>query len=171
MAPCIAFNGVAETVDAGTGKPVRPCIVSVQVSKKELEQLNLSAVDPKACFRKLKGIGSAQLHALAPVPPIIRFNKDDVRFVDGKEVLDGVAEGQNIACMPWEDFEHLIRDLFEREFAAGDADVRITRASRDGGVDAVIFDPIRFEAGSSWSKPSDTRIPWGSPPCEICTER
>lgn len=143
----IAFNGVVETIDGATGRPIRPCIISVQASKVEFQELNLAAVDPKACFRKLRGVGSPQLHALAPVPPLIRFSKDDVRFVDGRAVMEDVTEGQNIACMPWEDFEHLIRDLFEREFAHEGTDVRITRTSRDGGVDAVIFDPDPLRGG------------------------
>lgn len=143
----IAFNGVVETIDGATGNAIRPCIISVQAGRAEFEQINLSAVDPRACFRKLKGIGSAQLHALAPVPPLVRFTKNDDRFVEGRAVLEQVDEGQNIACMPWEDFEHLIRDLFEREFSNQDADVRITRASRDGGVDAVIFDPDPIRGG------------------------
>ncbi len=141
----VAFNGVVETVDPATGKDIRPCIVSVQASRAEFSDISLATADPKACFRKLKGVGSAQLHALSPIPPVIRFQTDDVRFVDGRNVIDGVNEGSNLAAMAWEDFEHLIRDMFEREFASGGAEVRITQASRDGGVDAVIFDrdPIR----------------------------
>jgi restriction system protein len=143
----VAFNGMVEAIDPATGKPVRPCIVSVQAAKAEFAQLNLGAVEPKACFRKLKGVGSAQLHALAAVPPVVRFTKGDVRFVDGRAVLDGVKDGQNIACMDWSDFEHLVRDLFEREFASGEAEVKVTRSSRDGGVDAVIFDPDPIRGG------------------------
>jgi restriction system protein len=60
-------------------------------------------------------------------------------------VLDGINIEQNLATMDWEDFEHLCRELFEREFADTGAEVRVTRASRDQGVDAVVFDthPIR----------------------------
>jgi restriction system protein len=49
--------------------------------------------------------------------------------------------------MGWEDFEHLIRELFEREFASEGAEVRVTRASRDAGVDAVVFDPDPIRGG------------------------
>jgi restriction system protein len=143
----VAINGIVEAVDPATGLDIRPCIVSVQASKPEFAQLKLAAIDPKACFRKLRGVGSAQLHALAPVQPLLRFARDDVRFVDGRAVLDGVQDGQNIACMDWNDFEHLIRDLFEREFSGPDAEVKLTRASRDGGVDAVIFDPDPIRGG------------------------
>jgi len=46
-----------------------------------------------------------------------------------------------------EDFEHLIRELFEAEFAERDAVVKITQASRDRGVDAVVFDPDPIRGG------------------------
>jgi restriction system protein len=49
--------------------------------------------------------------------------------------------------MDWEDFEHLIRQLFERKFADKGADVRVTQSSRDRGVDAVIFDPDPLTGG------------------------
>lgn len=47
--------------------------------------------------------------------------------------------------MGWEDFEHLIREVFEKEFSSSGGEVRVTQASRDGGVDAIAFDadPIR----------------------------
>ena len=49
--------------------------------------------------------------------------------------------------MDWEDFEHLIRQLFEEEFAVDGGEVKVTRASRDGGVDAVAFDPDPLRGG------------------------
>ena len=52
-----------------------------------------------------------------------------------------------MAAMDWEDFEHLIRELFEKEFSQPDAEVKVTQASRDGGVDAVVFDPDPLRGG------------------------
>ncbi len=49
--------------------------------------------------------------------------------------------------MPWEDFEHLIREIFAKEFSAGAGEVKITQASRDGGVDAIAFDPDPIRGG------------------------
>ena len=50
--------------------------------------------------------------------------------------------------MDWDDFEHLVRQLFEREFAASvGAEVKVTRASRDYGVDAIVFDPDPIRGG------------------------
>ncbi len=49
--------------------------------------------------------------------------------------------------MDWEDFEHLIRELFEKEFKATGGEVKVTQASRDGGVDAIAFDPDPIRGG------------------------
>jgi restriction system protein len=62
-------------------------------------------------------------------------------------VMSGVEERTNLASMPWEDFEHLIRQLFETEFSENKTEVKVTRASADGGVDAVIFDPDPIHGG------------------------
>jgi Restriction endonuclease len=79
---------------------------------------------------------------IVPIEPQIRLDKKDDRFVEGKEVLEGMAQGQNLATMDWQDFEHLIRELLAKEFGRKEgSEVLIIRASRDRGVDAVIFDP------------------------------
>lgn len=49
--------------------------------------------------------------------------------------------------MDWEDFEHLIREIFEKEFSSNGGEVKVTQASRDGGVDAVAFDPDPIRGG------------------------
>jgi len=143
----VVFNGFVESTDKATGKQINPCILSIQVSREEFVGLNLEMVDPKECFRKLKGIASSQLFTLTPVAPVLRIEKDDRRFVEGKFVVEGVLEGDNLAAMDWEDFEHLIREIFEKEFAASGGEVKVTRASRDGGVDAVVFDPDPIKGG------------------------
>jgi restriction system protein len=49
--------------------------------------------------------------------------------------------------MGWEDFEHLIREVFEKEFSQSGGEVKVTQASRDGGVDAIAFDPDPIRGG------------------------
>jgi restriction system protein len=143
----VVFNGFVDTIDKGTGKAIRPCIASVRAERAEFAEFDLSAVDPKACFRRLKGLGSAQLNAFAPIAPIMQMKTDDVRLIEGRHVIEGVNAGMNLAAMDWEDFEHLVRDLFEREFGTHGAEVRVTRASHDGGVDAIVFDPDPIRGG------------------------
>ncbi|MCA1812602.1 MAG: restriction endonuclease, partial [Halobacteriales archaeon] len=143
----IVFNGFVDTVDKGTGKSIRPCIVSLQASREPFLAINLGSIEPKACFRSLKGVAAAKLHAVAPVPPILTIDRTDRRFIEARQVLDGVHEGDNLGAMGWEDFEHLIREVFEKEFSANGGEVKITQASRDGGVDAVAFDPDPIRGG------------------------
>lgn len=143
----IVFNGWVNSIDKATGKEVNGCILSIHATKAEFMDLNLANVDPKACFKKLKGVSAANLIALQPVRPILQLNRDDRRFVQAHDVADGLDSSSNLAAMDWEDFEHLIRELFEKEFSADGSEVKITQASRDGGVDAIVFDPDPIHGG------------------------
>jgi restriction system protein len=144
---CIVFNGYINSVDLATGQEMTACILSLQTNKEEFKQINLGNIDPKACFKKLKGVSSSKLHSLAPVAPILKIERTDHRFVTSYAVADAIQDSDNLAAMDWEDFEHLIRELFEREFLTSGGEVRVTRVSRDGGVDAVVFDPDPLRGG------------------------
>jgi restriction system protein len=113
--------------------------MSLQVNRAEFMEINLHAVEPKACFKKLKGVGSSQLYSITPVAPIMQMDREDRRFAASYAVVETIDAGTNVAAMDWEDFEHLIREIFEREFSAGGGEVKVTRASRDGGVDGRRF--------------------------------
>ena len=49
--------------------------------------------------------------------------------------------------MDWEDFEHLVAQLMALQFSREGTDINVTQASRDKGVDAIIFDPDPFVGG------------------------
>ncbi len=143
----IVFNGFVESIDPATGKTIVACIVSLQTKRDEFMEINLANVDPKACFKKLKGVGSSQLYGIIPIAPILNMNREDKRFISSYDVAHELDESINIAAMDWEDFEHLIRELFEKEFSQYGGEVKITQASRDRGVDAVAFDPDPIRGG------------------------
>ena len=143
----VVVNGWVTSLDASTGHDVTACISSLSARRSEWQTIDLTRVDPKECFRGLKGIGSTQLRNLTPVPPIMRIDTSDPRFVESREVLDGMDSAQNLAAMDWADFEHLIRELFAKEFDVAGGKVEVTQASRDGGVDAVAFDPDPIRGG------------------------
>lgn len=143
----IAINGIVCSIDRSTGMDVVACILSLRVHQDDFMSINLAQVDLKQCFKTLKGVGSSKLHGLAPVPPIMTLSRDDRRFVSGYDVANTLDESVNLAAMHWEDFEHLIRELFEKEFSSTGGEVRITQASRDAGVDAIAFDPDPIRGG------------------------
>lgn len=78
---------------------------------------------------------------------IITVSREDSRFIDAYEVADQLDDSVNLAAIDWKDFENLIREIFEKEFSSNGGEVKITQASRDGGVDAVAFDPDPIRGG------------------------
>ena len=143
----IAFNGVVDFVDGATGKQSRVTILSAIFEKEAFEALNLEAVDPKACFKSFKGVAASSLIGLAPVNPVIAMDKEDSRFVESQDADLEDIESKNLASMDWEEFEHLVRAIFEKEFAVAGGEVKVTQASSDGGVDAIAFDPDPIRGG------------------------
>jgi len=143
----VVLNGWVTATDRSTGQEATVCVLSLHTTKPAFLAINLARVDPKACFKSLKGVGSSKLFSLTPVAPLMQINKEDRRFVQAHGVADDLDEGYNLATMPWEDFEHLTREIFEKEFAQHGGEVKVTQASRDGGVDAVAFDPDPIRGG------------------------
>jgi restriction system protein len=143
----IVFNGWVKSIDKATGKEIMPCVLTVQTTRSDFVQLNLERVEPKLCFKALRGIANPKLHTITPVAPIMKIQREDRRFVASYAVAASLDDATNIAAMDWEDFEHLVRELFEKEFAQAGGEVRVTRASRDWGVDAVVFDPDPIRGG------------------------
>lgn len=143
----VSFNGWVEAVNRATGKRENNCILSIQVKKEEFLEINLSHVDSKTCFKNLKGVGSSKLSGLTPIRPIMQINRTDKRFTNHYEVANSIDSSTNLASMDWEDFEHLIREVFAKEFSSNGGEVKVTQASRDGGVDAIAFDPDPIRGG------------------------
>ena len=143
----VVFNGWVDYIDGATGQARQAYIVSVHAPKPQITELNIAHVNPFECFRSLKGLAAARISAYTPVAPLLTFDKKDDRLVEGRKIIEGLSAGDNLAAMDWDDFEHLIRELFEKVFSAPGVDVRITRASRDRGVDAIIYDPDSIRGG------------------------
>lgn len=141
------LNGWVDYVDRASGMDERSCILSVAVNRADIDRIDFERVDPKECFRSLKGVAASKLIGLAPVAPLERPRIADSRFVESQEVASTVNAGVNLAAMDWKDFEHLVRQVFENEFSSPGSEVRVTQASRDGGVDAIVFDPDPIKGG------------------------
>jgi restriction system protein len=143
----ILFNGMVETIDPATGLERRSCILSVLAKRDEFCRIDLARVDPKACFKALKGVSAASLVALTAVPPVVEMDREDRRFIDAREIGAGLERGTNLASISWDDFEHLVREVFEKEFSNRGGEVKVTQSSSDGGVDAIAFDPDPISGG------------------------
>lgn len=131
------------------GKRMNEIIGSLAATRSEFEGINVAKVDPKLCFRSLKGVAAPSFHDLSAIRPLLTFDRDDKRIVEGREVVDQLVTHTNLAAMDWEDFEHIVRELFAKMFSdrSETAEVHVTRASRDYGVDALIHDPDPIHGG------------------------
>lgn len=133
----IVFNGYVESIDKGTGRPIRACLITVRTSRDTFVQLNLSKVDPLACLNVLNASVSKSPTELAPVRPVLEFSMVDPRFIEETDVLSGLDQRPNLMDLSPLEFESLITNLFQKM----GLETRLTQASRDGGVDCVAFDP------------------------------
>jgi restriction system protein len=143
----LVLNGWVKFDDPRTGTNTKAYTASVMVEKEQIASLNLSKIDPLAAFDSLHGKSAGKLIEIIPIEPSLSLNRKDSRFVDAKAVLNTLGKSTNLAAMDWQEFEHLIRELFEKEFAGRGAEVKITQASRDRGVDAIAFDPDPIHGG------------------------
>lgn len=144
----IFFQGWLKYMDRSVGKEVEPTVMTLQVSREVAASIDFSQIDPVECFNKrLKGICATKTKNIVPVQPLIVFDKNDTRFVPGYDVISSVSTETNLATMDWQAFENLVRDLFEKKYAGVDQEVKITRSSRDKGVDAILFDPDPIKGG------------------------
>jgi restriction system protein len=143
----VVVNGWVTALDRATGNETTSCVISVSANRGPFEKINLARVDVSECIKSLKGLVAGPLSQVAPVKPLMKVDRSDARFIESKEVLADINAAANLAEMPWEDFEHLVRELFSKIFSGDDTEVRVTQASRDGGVDAVAFDPDPIRGG------------------------
>ncbi len=132
----VVFNGFLTTADPATGREARPCLISVRTTKESFNELNLSRIDKLVCLRNLGAQVSSSPDEQLPVKPIVEFDMVDKRFIEQGDVLSGVDSRQNLMDLTYGEFENLTSNLFSKM----GLESKLTRASKDGGVDAVAFD-------------------------------
>ena len=143
----VAFNGWVDYVDKATGRDASSCIISILVNREDFVNIDLERINYKECIKGLKGVFVGKLISLIPIRPIMNLSTEDKRFIENKNVLEETNNGTNLASMNWDDFEQLVRELFEYKFTGDGTEVKITQASRDGGVDPVAFNPDPLKGG------------------------
>jgi restriction system protein len=133
----VVFNGVVDTYDPGSGRRIRPCLVTVRITRESFSELDLSRIEPLACLKYLSAGVSKSPTELLPVRPVLEFSMVDPRFVAETDVLSQLDQRPNLMDLSFLEFEALIQNLFIKI----GLEARQTRPSRDGGVDCVAWDP------------------------------
>jgi len=132
----VTFNGMVDTHDPASGRETRVPVVSVRAPKADFLELRLAKVDKVACLRNLGAQVSGRPDELQAIKPILEFNMVDKRFVAQGDALSGLESRPNLMDLTPTEFEVLVSNLFTKM----GLDTKLTRSSRDGGVDAVAFD-------------------------------
>jgi restriction system protein len=132
----VVVNCHLDAVDPRTGQAIRPCLLTVRATREGFLKRDLSRVDPQQCIRDLHAQVSPSAAELVPVRPLVHFNMVDDRFIASTDVLGGLDSRPNLMELSPSEFEALITNLFEKM----GLETRLTRASRDGGVDCVAWD-------------------------------
>jgi restriction system protein len=132
----LVFNGFVHTVDASTGKDIRPFLISVRVTKERFKELDLARIDKKACLRNLGAQVSPRPYEVQPVKPIVDFDMVDKRFVEQSNILSDLESRPNLMDLNPFEFENLVGNLFKQL----GLESKLTRSSKDGGVDVVAYD-------------------------------
>ncbi len=132
----VVVNCHLDAIDPRTGQAIRPCLLTVRATREDFLKRDLTRVDPQECLRDLRAQVSPSAAELVPVKPLVHFNMVDDRFIASTDVLSGLDSRPNLMELNPSEFEALITNLFEKM----GLETRLTRASRDGGVDCVAWD-------------------------------
>jgi restriction system protein len=132
----VVFSGYINKVDETTGLDTRPYLISVRTTKAAFLSINLARVEPQACLKNLGAAVSASPEEARAVRPMVEFDMVDPRFIGDSDVLTQLDARPNLMDLTPGEFEALVSNLFTKM----GLDTKLTRASRDGGVDAIAFD-------------------------------
>ena len=108
----IVFNGVVDTVDRRTGKPARPCLVSLRAPRADFAGIRLRNVEPVACVKHLDARVSEQPDELAAIRAVVDFDLVDSKWRDDVDVLADLDHRPNLLALPSDEFEGVVGDLF-----------------------------------------------------------
>lgn len=132
----VSFTGILDTTDPATGNEIRVPVVSVRASKEQFISIRLDRIEKSLCLKNLGARVSARPDELQAVKPVIDFNMVDPRFIDQAQIIEGLESRPNLLELTPSEFEGLVANLFGKM----GLDTKLTRSSRDGGVDAVAYD-------------------------------
>jgi hypothetical protein len=108
------FNGVVDTLDPRSGQPIRPCLITVRVTRDTFAGLDLNQVEPQACLKYLSASVSRSPTELVPVRPVLEFSMVDPRFIAETDAIGSMDNRPNLLEMKPTDFESLIQNLLPK---------------------------------------------------------
>jgi hypothetical protein len=87
----VVLNGWMSFKDKATGQQRSEYLMSLHASAEQVRAIDFANVDPKTCFRSLKGVSAPRPSQCVPIAPIMKFDKADRRIIAGRQVIDDLA--------------------------------------------------------------------------------
>src|SRR5262249_606516 len=86
----VAVNGHVSTRNKATGRPQRPCLLSVSATRQQFQALGLTGLAPTECLRHLNALVSPHPWDLEAVRPIFDPDLSKYRLVDAHDAAAGL---------------------------------------------------------------------------------
>jgi restriction system protein len=132
----VTVNGYVVDTDPSTGRPARPCVVTVNAARSTFDGLQLDSPKLQAlrCLHRLEAEISPNPYALEPVTPLVDVDVFKRYRLAAPEELAALDHRTDLMRMSPRDFEILVVELF----AAMGYRSWPTRYSHDDGIDGVV---------------------------------
>jgi len=166
----IVFNGRVHAIDPVTGRKVEPHLITLRATREQFAPLILSEpkFNPVECVRR-HFFADISVHPdeLIPVEPVMPYSMADPRAVVPVDVISDIDKRPNLLDLTPKEFEAFIENLF----AKMGFDTQLFRASGDGGIDCVAYDPHPITGGkfivqaklyTKTVQPTHVRDLWGT---------
>jgi restriction system protein len=131
----VTFYGKVCAADPATGRPAQPLLLQLSAEREAFTPYLLSDPDPVSSITRLNALLSPHPYDLEPVQPTVDFDSLAIRFtaVAGMDASAGPDSRRDLLAMTSYEFEHLVRQIFEK---TGMQEWN-TEAIKDDSVDAV----------------------------------
>jgi restriction system protein len=146
MISTVVFNGRVHAIDPLTGQKIQPHLITLRATREQFRPLVLDEpkFKPVECVRKYFFADiSPHPDELIPVEPVMQYSMADPRIVDPIDIISDIDKRPNLLELTPKEFEDFIQNLF----AKMGYDTKLYRASGDGGIDCVAYDPHPITGG------------------------
>jgi restriction system protein len=142
----VVFNGRVHAIDPSTGQKIRPHLITLRATREQFRPLVLDEpkFKPVECVRRhFFADISPHPDELIPVEPVMPYSMADPRVVDPVDIISDLDKRPNLLDLTPKEFEAFIQNLF----AKMGFDTKLYRATGDGGIDCVAYDPHPITGG------------------------
>ena len=146
MISTVVFNGRVHAIDPLTGQKIQPHLITLRATRQQFTPLILDEpkFKPVDCVRRYFFADiSPHPEELIPVEPVMPYSMADPRVIDPVDVISDIDKRPNLLELSPKEFEQFIQNLF----AKMGFDTKVYRASGDGGIDCVAYDPHPITGG------------------------